>query len=132
MSDFMSGYKDCYVTSKTITVTYQCSDITARAEKTYVGPSIPYDIIGIVTGVCGGIVLTIIAVVVICRLEGLNGCELVTKNITFPNRKRQENKIKETCVYESSNISSRLSDHAYDSLECPNYYNMKNVPNSST
>lgn len=24
MSDFMIGYKDCYVTSKTITVTYQC------------------------------------------------------------------------------------------------------------
>ncbi|XP_071130624.1 uncharacterized protein [Mytilus edulis] len=132
MSDFMSGYKDCYVTSKTITVTYQCSDLTAGTKKTYVGSSIPYTIIGIVAGVCGGIILTIIAIVVICHLRGLNGCECVTKHVTFPNRKRQENKIKETCVYESSNISSRLSDHAYDSLECPNYYNMKNVPNSST
>ncbi|CAG2210776.1 unnamed protein product [Mytilus edulis] len=93
MSDFMSGYKDCYVTSKTITVTYQCSDITKGTEKTYVGSSIPYDIIGIVAGVCGGIVLTIIAVVVICRLRGFNSCECVTKNISFPKEKDKKVKI---------------------------------------
>lgn len=60
-----------------------------------------------------------------------NRCDCVTKNITSLRRKRQENRTKETGVYECSNISSRLSDHAYDSFECANYYNRKNVPNPS-
>lgn len=56
----------------------------------------------------------------------------MTKNNVFPKRHRQESRITETGVYDCSNISSRLSVHVYDSLECPNYYNMKNVINSST
>ncbi|CAC5410591.1 unnamed protein product [Mytilus coruscus] len=59
-------------------------------------------------------------------------CDCLTKTITSLKSKGQQSRIKETGVYESSNISSRLSDHAYDSLESAKYYNMTNVPNSST
>lgn len=61
-----------------------------------------------------------------------NDCDCVTKNITSFMRNGQESRFKETGIYECSNISSRLSDHAYDSFECPNYFNMTNVHNSST
>lgn len=61
-----------------------------------------------------------------------NSCDCVTKHITSLKRIEQNSRSKETGVYECSNISSRLSDHAYDSFECSNYYNMTNVPNTST
>ncbi|CAC5410590.1 unnamed protein product [Mytilus coruscus] len=47
--DFMNKYEDCIVFSKNISVTYQC--------------------IGIVAGVSGGVLVTIIAVFVICRIK---------------------------------------------------------------
>ncbi|XP_052070961.1 uncharacterized protein LOC127709446 [Mytilus californianus] len=108
------------------------SDITEGLEETPVESSIQFDIIGIAAGVSGGILLTITSVFLIYRLRRSNGCDCVTKNITSLMRKGQESRIKETGVYECSNIPSRLSDHAYDSFECANYYNMTNVPNSST
>ncbi|CAC5410593.1 unnamed protein product [Mytilus coruscus] len=108
------------------------NNITEGSVETPDESSIQFDIIGIAAGVSGGVLLTIIAVVVICRFRGSNGCDCVTKHITSLVRKGQGSRIIETGVYECSNIPSRLSDHAYDSFECANYYNMTNVPNSST
>ncbi|CAC5410595.1 unnamed protein product [Mytilus coruscus] len=63
--DFINGYEDCYVFSKHIAITYQCNDIP----KGSIESSTQYDVTGIAAGVSGGILLTIIAVVVICRFS---------------------------------------------------------------
>ncbi|XP_063446952.1 uncharacterized protein LOC134726477 [Mytilus trossulus] len=123
--------EDCYECMKNISVKYLCIGITEETEKTSIGSSTTYDSIGLAAGVSGGVLLTIIAIIVILSLRGSNSCDCVAKNITSFRRYGQESRITETGVYECSNISSRLSDHAYDSFECANYYNMKNVPNSS-
>ncbi|VDI44691.1 Hypothetical predicted protein [Mytilus galloprovincialis] len=124
--------EDCYEFTKNVSVKYLCVDITEGTEQTSIVSSTTFDSIGIAAGVSGGVLLTVIVIVVIIRFRGYNSCDCVTKNIASLRRNGQENRIKETGVYECSNVSSRLSDHAYDSFECANYYNMKNVPNSST
>ncbi|XP_063444924.1 uncharacterized protein LOC134725211 [Mytilus trossulus] len=62
--------EDCYECMKNISVKYLCVGITEETEKTPVGSSNTYAIIGLAAGVSGGVLLTIIAIIVILRLRG--------------------------------------------------------------
>ncbi|XP_076075954.1 uncharacterized protein LOC143046756 [Mytilus galloprovincialis] len=58
----MNKSEDCYDFTKNVSVKYMCVDIPDESLE----PPVPNDVIGIAAGVSGGVILTIIVMVVIC------------------------------------------------------------------
>ncbi|XP_052070136.1 uncharacterized protein LOC127708960 [Mytilus californianus] len=63
-------------------------------------------------------------------------CKPIDSNFQNENKEslagnEEKSKISENCFYESTSVTSRLSDHTYDPIESAEYYNMTNVSVSS-